>query len=145
MFERLKEIRTFEGLTQEEIAKKLNVKRSTYAGWESGKDIMPFGKLNEFANMFHVTLDSLVGTCDIEENTNTSDLDVKIIANNLKEFRKQNNLTQKEFAKKLKTSQANIHKYETGKSLITTAYALEFSKQYNYSLDKLTGKKKTTK
>lgn len=142
MFERLKEIRTFEGLTQEEVAKKLNVKRSTYAGWESGKDIIPFRKLHEFANMFHVTLDSLVGTCPIEHIKSNKELNTQIISENLKEFRKQKHLTQAEFARILKTSQSNIHKYESGKSLITTTYALEFSKQYNYSLDKLTNKKK---
>ena len=143
MFARLKEIRTFEDLTQDEVAKKLGVKRSTYAGWESGKDIMPFGKLNEFANIFHVTLDSLVGTCpDIEHTNFEKELHPQTIANNLKKFRKEKNLTQKQFAKSIKTSQANIHKYETGKSLITTTYALEFSKQYNYSLDNLVEKKK---
>ena len=36
-----------------EIAEKLNVKRSTYAGWECGKDIIPLRKLNDFANLFH--------------------------------------------------------------------------------------------
>ncbi len=142
MFERLKEIRNYEGLTQEEVAKKLQVKRSTYAGWESGKDIIPLRKLNEFANIFHITLDSLVGTCDIEHSSLEKALDINTISNNLKEFRKQKNLTQEEFANLLKTSQANIHKYENGKSLITTIYALEFSKQCNYSLDKLVGKKK---
>lgn len=142
MFQKLKEIRTFEGLTQEEVANLLHVKRSTYAGWESGKDIIPLKKLNEFANSFHVTLDSLVGTCDIEHVLEESNLDINTIANNLKEFRKLNNLTQAELADILKTSQANIHKYENGKSLITTTYALEFSKHYNYSLDKLVGRKK---
>jgi len=142
MFQKLKEIRTFEGLTQEEIAKRLNVKRSTYAGWESGKDIIPLGKLNEFANIFHVTLDSLVGTCELEHTDFESQLDPEIIANNLKAFRKEKNLTQEQLADILKTSQANIHKYENGKCLITTTYALEFSKQYKYSLDKLVGRKK---
>ena len=51
-------------------------------------------------------------------------------------------LTQEQLADILKTSQANIHKYENGKCLITTTYALEFSKQYKYSLDKLVGRKK---
>lgn len=142
MFQKLKEIRTFEGLTQEEIAKRLNAKRSTYAGWESGKDIIPLGKLNEFANIFHVTLDSLVGTCELEHTDFESQLDPKIIASNLKSFRKEKNLTQEQLADILKTSQANIHKYENGKCLITTTYALEFSKQYKYSLDKLVGRKK---
>ena len=41
IFERLKERRKYEGYTQQEVANILNVQRATYAGWETGKDIMP--------------------------------------------------------------------------------------------------------
>ena len=50
MLEKLKELREYEGYTQEEIATFLKVVRSTYAGWESGKDIIPLSKLNDLAN-----------------------------------------------------------------------------------------------
>lgn len=142
MFEKLKEIREYEGLTQNEVAKRLNVKRATYAGWECGKDIIPLRKLNDFANLFHVSLDYLVGNApDIKIISTTQDIDQQIVANNLKNFRIKNNLSQKKMADSINTSQSNIHKYETGKALITTAYALEFTKQYNYSLDKLVNRK----
>lgn len=138
MFEKLKEIREYEGLTQKEVAKRLNVTRATYGGWECGKDIIPLRKLNDFANTFHVSLDYLVGTApDIEIVNETYDIDVPKVADHLKTTRLNNKLSQKQMANSIKTSQSNIHKYETGKSLITTTYALEFSKQYNYSLDKL--------
>ena len=142
MFKRIKELREYEGLTQKEIAKQLNVSRSTYGGWESGKDMIPLGKLNELANFFHVTLDSLIGTSsEIEYEDNPNSLNRATISNNIKALRMSNNLSQEEFAKSINTSQSNIHKYESGKSLITTYYALELSRQYNYSLDKLTGRK----
>lgn len=142
MFEKLKEIREYEGLTQKDVAKKLKVKRATYAGWECGKDIIPLRKLNDFANLFHVSLDYLVGnSTDIKIIEDTHEIDVQNVANNLKSFRTTQNLSQKEMADSINTSQSNIHKYETGKTLITTVYALEFSKQYDYSLDKLIGRK----
>ena len=50
-------------------------------------------------------------------------------------------MTQEQVAKALQTTQSNIHKYETGKCLITTMYALEFSKQFSYPLDKLLNRK----
>lgn len=142
MFEKLKEIREYEGLTQQEVADKLHVTRATYAGWECGKDIIPLRKLNEFANLFHTSLDYLIG---LETNMKTINkalnIDEKKVSETLYQFRKDLNLTQEEFAHSIKTSQSNIHKYETGKTLITTTYALEFIKQYDYSLDRLVGRK----
>ena len=68
-------------------------------------------------------------------------IDINQVASNLKKFRKEKHLTQQDVAKALQTTQSNIHKYETGKCLITTMYALEFSKQFGYSLDELLGRK----
>lgn len=149
MLVNLKEIREYEGFTQEDVAKILNVKRSTYAGWESGKDPIPLQKLNILANYYHTSLDYLIGKSPTkEEIKRVQEIDKSIIAKNIKNLRKEKNLTQEELADKITTSQSNIHKYENEKSLITTYYALEFCKQYEYSLDTLVGrdkKEKTTK
>ncbi len=143
MLEKLKELREYEGYTQEEIAHILNVKRATYAGWESGKDFIPIPKLNELANFYHTSLDYLIGKSPTkEEILEIQKLDKTVFAKNLKEFRKEKHLTQQKLAKTLKMSQSNINKYEHAKGLITTIYALEFVKQYAYSLDQLVGRKK---
>lgn len=143
MFDKLKYLRKSEDLSQREIAEILGVKRSTYAGWESGKDIMPLPRLNQFANFFHVSLDYLVGISpDIVIITDHQELDKNQVAEQLKTVRLSHNLSQEQFATSINTSQANIHKYEKGETLITTYYALEFAKKYNYSLDKLVRKTK---
>ena len=51
-FTRLKERRIYEGYTQKEIAELLNVKRATYAGWETGKDIIPLKRLFALSNKY---------------------------------------------------------------------------------------------
>lgn len=138
MILKLKYLREYEGYTQEEVAKMLGVKRATYANWEIEKDFMPLNRMKDFANIFHVSLDYVIGFTDkFEKCDKEIEIDKRIVAENLKKYRKENNLTQIEMAKILKTSQSNYNNYENGKTLITTSYALEFSKKCHYSLDKL--------
>lgn len=143
MFEKLKELRDYEAKTQKETAQFLNVTRATYAGWECGKDIIPLRKLNELANIYDVTLDYLVGLTENPENRKEKlAIDTKAVSENIKILRLSHKLTQKELAEKLNTSQSNINNYENGKTLITTMYAIELAKSYNYSLDQLIRKTK---
>lgn len=142
-FERLKERRSYEGYTQQNVADILQVQRATYAGWETGKDIMPLRQLYKIANNYQISLDYLTGLSDNDTKmkSKSKTIDVTKVAENLKNFRKKKHLTQEQVAKALQTTQSNIHKYETGKCLITTMYALEFAKQFSYSLDELLGRK----
>ncbi len=142
MYEILKDLREYHDLTQQEVADALKISRSTYAGYESGKDVIPLKRLNDFANFYHTTIDYLVGNSPtMEEVLIYHTFDRKQVAQNLKSFRETRNITQEEIAEKIKVSQSCIHKYETNKILITTYYTLEFSKQYHYSLDELLGRK----
>ena len=65
--ENLKYLRKREGLTQEEMAEKLNVSRQSVTKWESGQSLPDIEKVKEIAYMFSVSVDSLVG--DIENPT----------------------------------------------------------------------------
>ena len=142
MFDKLKELREYEAKTQKETAELLKVTRATYAGWECGKDIIPLPKLNDLANIYNVTLDYLVGLNDqAKKRNNKIDLDVNIISDNIKMIRLSHNLTQKDFGSSTNTSQSNIYKYENGKSLITTMYAIELAKNYHCSLEDLIEKR----
>lgn len=143
IFNKLKELRDYEDQTQKETAKLLKVDRSTYAGWESGKDIIPLVKLNELANFYKVTLDYLVGlTENPEKRTGNIEIDRHAISDNIKMIRLSHHLSQKSMGEAINTSQSNIHKYENGKSLITTMYAIELSKKYKCPLDHLIQKTK---
>lgn len=142
-FKRLKELRNYEGYTQKDISEFLKVQRATYAGWECGKDIIPLKRLYTLANHYSVNMDYMLGITDKLEKIKVKDLiDYNIVAQNLKKFRKEHKLTQKDIANTLQTTQSNIHKYETGKCLITTVYAIEFAKNYHCSLDMLFDRKK---
>ena len=52
--EKIKELRKKKGLTQEELANKLNVSRQAIAKWESGESIPDVYKILQIAKFFEV-------------------------------------------------------------------------------------------
>ncbi len=58
---KLKEFRRKAGLTQQEIANKLNMSKTGYNSWESGRTQPNLEILVKLANMFHTTVDALLG------------------------------------------------------------------------------------
>lgn len=64
--ERLKEQRNTSGLTQEELANRLNVTRQTISNWENGKRLPDIIMMNKIAKEYGITLDELCG--DVTEN-----------------------------------------------------------------------------
>lgn len=65
--ENLKYLRKQAGLTQEQLAEKLNVSRQAITKWESGQSLPDIENLKELSFMFSVSMDSLVG--DIESKS----------------------------------------------------------------------------
>ena len=57
---KLKEMRIKNGLTQEELAAKLDVGQSSVALWETGKNFPTVKKLIQIAEIFECTLDDLI-------------------------------------------------------------------------------------
>ena len=62
--ENLKYLRKEEKMTQENLAERLNVSRQTVTKWESGQSLPDIENLKQIADLFGVTMDSLVG--DVE-------------------------------------------------------------------------------
>ena len=141
MFNKLLYIREEHELTQNELAKLLKVDRSIIAKWENGLITIPLKHLNDYANYFNISLDYLTGLSDKKEIILTNkNLDKNIIGQRLKEIRNDNNLTLRSLAKELNTTSSTISAYETGKTLILTAFAYQICKKYDISLDYLAGK-----
>lgn len=57
---RLYELRKQRGLSQEELANKLNVSRQTISKWEVGDSTPDMEKLIAIGDLFHISLDELV-------------------------------------------------------------------------------------
>ena len=137
----MKNIRTDNDMTQQDIADALNTKRTTYSGWENGIDSIPLLKLNEFCNYFNISLQYICGLSKTKHNGETKkEIDKVIVGTRLRKIRIANNDTQEYVAKIIGTIQTNYSKYERGETLILTSYIIEFAKHYNVSIDWLCGK-----
>lgn len=137
----LKDIREEHNLKQNDIAKILGIKRSTYSSYEIERDTIPIKHLNNLCNYFNVSIDYVVG---LNKNKRYKDSLPEI--NNekqierLKSLRKEQELTQEEIAKILNTSRSTWTGYEYGKYQIPTLLLYELCQKYNYSMDYILGK-----
>lgn len=134
-------LRKRKGLTQIEMGKIIGVKNYSIHSWEKGKEIIPLYNLNTYANYFNVSMDYIMNLSDDSTPTNNIDkLDKEFIGNKIKEIRINNHLTQRELAKILNTNHSVIARYESGKTLILTAFLYQICKTYNLSMDNICGR-----
>ena len=140
--ERLLDIREEANLKQEDLAEILKVSQSNYSRQENGKELIPLVKLNILCNYFKVSMDYVIGNTRKRSWNKNYELNFEEIGKNIKKVRKDNNLTQKQLAEILNTTQSTISAYESGKTVLLTAFAIQISKKYNVSLDWLCGREK---
>lgn len=62
MLANLKALRHSQKITQEEMAKKLEVKIKSYQNWEQQRSAPPLQTIIKLADFFEVSIDTLVGT-----------------------------------------------------------------------------------
>lgn len=138
---KLKDLREEYDLTQLKMSEIMNVSKSNYARWETNESIIPLKHLNNLCNYFNVSMDYITGLSK-EKNyiIINKKLNKELIGKRLKEFRENNNLTQEELAKQINTSHSTISAYESGKTMLLTAFAYDICKKYNISLDYLCGR-----
>lgn len=74
--QRLKELRKESKQTQDDIAKILNVRRSTYGEYERGKIKPPADKIFKLASLFSVSVEYLVGNVNIKTEGISKSTDV---------------------------------------------------------------------
>ena len=138
---KIKDLREEYDLTQLKMSEIMNVSKSNYARWETNESIIPLKHLNNLCNYFNVSMDYITGLSK-EKNyiIINKKLNKELIGKRLKEFRENNNLTQEELAKQINTSHSTISAYESGKTMLLTAFTYDICKKYNISLDYLCGR-----
>ncbi|MGB3180166.1 MAG: helix-turn-helix transcriptional regulator [Cyclobacteriaceae bacterium] len=58
--DRIKTLRSSKGMKQREVAEKLQISRSAYAGYENGSRTIPLEKAIRLACLYHITVDELL-------------------------------------------------------------------------------------
>lgn len=128
-------------ILQSTISKELGIDRSNYAHYETEKDIMPLKHLNTICDYFDVSLDYVFGFSNVLNYVdNTKEINKIKAGERLKNFRKENKLTQVKLAEILNTVHPVITNYEKGKNLIATPFLYTICKNYGVSADYLLGK-----
>ena len=140
---RLRETREYLDLKQVDLIDLFGVTYSTISGWETGKDTIPLKQLIKYANKFNFSLDYLLGITDKNVEYKKLDIDLNILANNLKKKRKQYSKTQQQIADIINTSQSSYANYENARYLMPLNFLYNLSKIYtDISVDEMLGRKK---
>lgn len=135
---RVFDLRESKDLKQREIAQIIGVSQQNYSLWERGIKIIPLKHLHTLANYYQVSIDYILGLSKDKRKLVTNEkLNKTIIGNNLKAFRQEHKLTLRELAKELNTTSSTISAYESGKTLILTAFLYQICVKYNMSMDKI--------
>lgn len=142
-FSKIFEIREDNNLTQQELANIIGGNRTSISNWENEKELPNIKKANQIADHFNISLDYLF---NLSKNKRYNDIkqgniDKKLVGKRLKELREENKLTLRKLAFELNTTSSTLSAYETGKTLLLTAFAIQMCRKYKVSMDWLYGKK----
>ncbi len=137
----LKKIRIYEDITQQEMADKIGISRSSYGMWEQEREFVPLKYLIIISDKFNYSLDYILGlTENLRYENSLKGLDRQTLAKRIKLIRRINDVTQETLAHILNVSISSISKYESGTNLPLTSYLIGFCNYFNISCDYLTGK-----
>lgn len=126
-------------MTQKELGFVFGVSDRTISGWENCYDIIPLSKLVKFCNLYHYSVDYVVGfTRNNKKYKNKKIiLDKKIIGKRLKTLRKDLGLTKQQIADECSISQTAYSNYELGITLISTMTLYTICKNHKISMDSI--------
>ena len=139
--DRLKNLRERLEIKQSDLAKYLDISNKTYSAYEIEYEIIPSKHLINIVDYLNTSVDYLFGFTNIVRYDNyIANVDLSISGKRIKEFRKENKLTQSKLAKQLNTTFSVISGYEIGRRLIATPFLYDICKKYHVSADYLLGK-----
>ena len=137
--DKLKELREENNYTQKKIASLLDIDCSLYNRYEKEIQIIPIKHLITLSDFYNISIDYIFNFNN-NEYQKYNNIEPKLMGKRLKEFRKNNKITQEKLAIILNTTQSVIAGYESGRYLIATPFLYMICKKYNISADYLLGR-----
>ena len=133
-------LRIEQKLKQEDLCLKLNIKRATYANWESARVEIPLEKLDLIANFYNIGIDYLFNFYTEKSDIEYKPMNFNKLSENLKNFKEKNHLKLESLAIYAGTTVSTIWAYLNDKNKILTTYLYNICQKYNLSADYLLGK-----
>lgn len=139
MNERIKKLRKALGLTQQEFANKIGIKRNSLANYETGRNIPLDAILLSICREFNASEDWLrngsgnMFKSETYTSHNTNQIINSPINERIKELRNTLKLTQQEFADRLGVKRNTVGQWECGINSLTNATIIFLCKEFNVS------------
>lgn len=139
--EKLKALRERDGITLEKLGEHIGVTKQAFHHFEKEYTIIPIKHLNSICIYFNVSLDYMFGFTNKKQYSSWNQkLDLNTVKDRLKEFRKENKLSQEKLAALLNVAKGTIGNYESCRSIIATPFLYTICSKYHISADYLLGK-----
>ncbi|MCM1053684.1 MAG: helix-turn-helix domain-containing protein [Ruminococcus sp.] len=139
--ERLKELRERNNLKQKDLLNVINLSDTQFSNYENEIEIMPIKHIDTLCDYFDVSFDYIFSFTNVKQySTSFRQIDKQEVGKRLKEFRKENKLTQVKLADILNIGNGTIADYERGRYLIATPFLYTICSKYKISADYLLGK-----
>ena len=134
------EMRLKYGMTQREVAYHLGIALTVYKLYEAGIRLMKIDELNRMSNLFHVSLNALLGISENLDFYGNDEIDYKYLKFSLRYIRRINRISQKDLAKELNVSVPTVAKFEKHPEDATASYLKAFAEYFEVSVDYICGK-----
>lgn len=132
---RLKDLREDNDLLQKDIAKFLQLDRSTYSDYETNSLNISVNYLKKLSRFYNTSIDYILYKTDKREPYSFFNYESSSNKNRLKELRISINKTQREIAMELNMPLKTYIKYEHGERSLNTQVLNIFADYYNASTD----------
>ena len=137
---RLKFLRERLGKSLTDMGKILEISDSLYSRYEKEIQMLPTKHLIFLANYFDVSIDYLFGFTNLSKYPNFKDTNTIESGKRLKEFRKEQKITQDKLSQSLNIAIGLLCEYEHGKYPISIHALYTISLKYKISADYLLGR-----